>query len=72
MKNDCRPPCTYVSIGEEGQDLLVNLEYLDPYGKYDNGKFSKRVKKFLEKYEKEIGKDACTSRDSETCNWVLY
>ena len=35
MQDDHRPPCTYVSEGEEDQELLENLEALDPCGEYD-------------------------------------
>ena len=36
MQNDHRPPCIYVSEGEEDQKLLENLEALDPCGEYDD------------------------------------
>ena len=66
MQDDHRPPCTYVSEGEEDQELLENLEALDPCGEYDNVEFSNRVKSFLKKYYKEIGKEACTPQDWES------
>ena len=65
MQNDHRPPCTYVSEGEEDQELLENLEALDPCGEYDDVEFSNRVQNFLEKYEKEIGKEARTPQNWE-------
>ena len=58
MQDDHRPQCTYVSEGEEDQELLENLEALDPCGEYDDVEFSNRVQNFLEKYEKEIRKEA--------------
>ena len=63
MRNDHRAPCTYVSEGEKDQELLWNLEALDPCGKYDDVEFSKWVKNFLEKYEEEMSKDACKLQD---------
>ena len=66
MQNDCRPPCTYVSEREGHQEYLENLEALDPCGEYDDVQFSNRVKNFLEKYEKEMSKEACTPQNSES------
>ena len=66
MQDDHRPPCTYVSESEEDQELLENLEALDPCGDYEDVEFSNRVKNFLEKYEKEIDKEACTPQDWES------
>ena len=60
MQDDHRPPWTYVSESEEDQELLENLESLVPCREYDDVQFSNRVKNFLGKYEKEIGKKACT------------
>ena len=51
---------------EEDRELLENLEALDPCGEYDDVEFSNRVKNFLEKYEKEISKEACTPQDWKT------
>ena len=50
---------------EEEQELLENLEALDTCGEYDDVKFSNGVKNFLEKYEKEMSKEACTIQDWE-------
>ena len=59
MQDDHRPPCTYVSEGKEDGELLKNLEALDPYGDYSDVELSNRVKKFLDKFENEISKEAC-------------
>ena len=66
MQDDHRLQCTYVSEGEEDRELLENLEALDPCGEYDDVEFSNRVQNFLEKYEKEISKEACTPQDWKT------
>ena len=66
IQDDYRPPCTYISEGEDDQELLENLEALDPCGEYDDVEYSNRVKNFLEKYEKEISKEVCTPPDWES------
>ena len=59
-------PCVPMSPrGKKINSFYNNLEDLDPCGKYANEESSKRVKNFLELYEKEISEVACTSRDSE-------
>ena len=55
-----------VSEGEEGRELLENLEAPYPCGEYDDVEFSNRVKNFLKKYEKEMSKEACTPTDWES------
>ena len=65
MQDDHRPPCTYVSEGDEERELLENSEALDPCGEYEDVEFSNRVKNFLEKYEKEISKETCTPQVQE-------
>ena len=50
MDENVQLSCTYVSEGEEDQELLEELEALDPCEEYDDQAFSERDQKFLQKY----------------------
>ena len=54
MDVETYPICTHVLEGEEDEEMLKNLEALDPCGKFDDDAFPKRVHNFLRKYEKKV------------------
>ena len=54
MDVETYPVCTHVSEGEEHEELLKNLEALDPCGKFDDDAFPQRVQNFLRQYEEEV------------------
>lgn len=43
-------PCTHISDGEEDENLLKQLEALDPCSEYHDHVFAERVENFLKEY----------------------
>ena len=54
MDVETYPVCTRVSEGEEDEELLKNLEALDPCGEFDDDVFPQRVQNFLRQYEEKV------------------
>ena len=54
MDTEDLPVCTHVSEGEEDEQLLENLNALDPCGEFDDDAFPKRVQDFLKQYERKV------------------
>ena len=54
MDVETYPVCTHVSEGEEDEELLKNLEALDPCGEFDDDAFPQRVQNFLRQYEEKV------------------
>ena len=58
LEESAYPLCTHVSDGEEDEELLEQLESLDPCEEYDDDVFTKRVQDFIQKHEEKLRLDS--------------
>ena len=65
MNVETYPACTHVSEGEEDEELLKNLEALDPCGEFDDDAFPQRVQNFLRQYEEKVSEAVAETDTTE-------